>query len=177
MSLREVVFTLRVRHAVTGRAVPALRATLVPPTPWWWSLATADGLVGVHALDRHVGAGAAPVVRLSITDPLVALVVVDPVVELALTAPDTTHEYVPVPQTVTVDLVDAQGTPSDRRLSTGPTWMASSQDAHVRVRAATLSSAKPGRTGENSAMILSRSGTSSVNSRSRSRTAPTRSPG
>jgi hypothetical protein len=115
MSLRKVMFTLRVRHAVTGRAMPALRATLVPPTPWWWAIDTAGGLVGVHALDRYANAGAAPVVRLSITDPLLALVVVDPVVELTLTAPDTTHEFTPVPQTVTVDLVDAHGVPRTGR--------------------------------------------------------------
>jgi hypothetical protein len=116
MSLRKVAFTLHVRHAVTGRAMPALRATLIPPTPWWWAIDTTSGLVGVHALDRYVGSGNAPVVRLSITDPLVALVVVEPVAELTLTAEDTTHEFVPVRQTVTVDLVDGDGTPRIGRL-------------------------------------------------------------
>lgn len=115
MNARQVVYTLHVRHAVTGRAVPGLRATLVPPTPWWWAIAAVDGRIGVHALDRYAGDGHAPVVRLSITDPLLALVVVDPTVELTLTAPDTTHDYVPVPQTVTVDLVDATGAPATGR--------------------------------------------------------------
>jgi hypothetical protein len=115
VSLREVVFTLDIRHAITGRAMPAVRAEMVPPTPWWWAVDAMNGLVGVHALDRYACSGAAPVVRLSITDPLLALVVVDPVAELALTAQDTTHEYVPVPQTVTVDLVDVDGSPRTGR--------------------------------------------------------------
>jgi hypothetical protein len=115
MSLRRVMFTLHVRHAVTGRAMPALRATLVPPTPWWWAIAMTNDLVGIHTLDRYADESAAPVVRLSITDPLLALVVVDPVVELTLTAEDTTHEFVPVPQTVTVDLVNAHGEPRTGR--------------------------------------------------------------
>lgn len=113
--IRTVEFTLRVRHALTGGAMPSLRATLVPPTPWWWSLATAPGLVGIHAPDRFTTASEPPVVRLSVTDPLLALVVVQPVVELTLTAPDTTHEFAPVPQTVTVDLVDTTGAPRTGR--------------------------------------------------------------
>jgi hypothetical protein len=112
--LRKVVFTLRVRHAVTGGAIASVRATLIPPTPWWWGLAASPGLIGVHAPDRFAVSTRPPVVRLSITDPVLALVIAVPVVELTLTA-DTIHEFVPVPQTVTVDLVDDHGHPRTGR--------------------------------------------------------------
>lgn len=104
-SLTTVAHTLRVRHAVTKRPVPGLSATLVPPTPWWWGLRTTPNAVAVFTSDRYTG-GPAPVVRLTVTDPLVALTLVAPVVEISLTTPAATHEFVPVAQTLTVDLVD-----------------------------------------------------------------------
>lgn len=114
-SLRSIAFTLHVTHAVTRSPVPSLRAALIPPTPWWWAVATSPGLVGVHAPERYQTLGAGPVVRLSVGDPLLALVVLGPTVDVTLTAADTTHEFVPVPQTVTVDLVDGSGDPRTGR--------------------------------------------------------------
>jgi hypothetical protein len=114
-TLRTVAFTLQVRHAVTGTPLPTLHATLVPPTPWWWALDVSPGFVAVHALLEYQSPGDHPIVRLSLGDPLLALMVVDPTVELTLTAPEAIHEFVPVPQTVTVDLVDDTGTPRTGR--------------------------------------------------------------
>ncbi len=118
---RIVWHTVRVRHAVTERPVPGLAARLVPPTPWWWAVATKGDQVVVHAPTRYTVDDPAltqaerdrrrPIVRISVGDPLVAATITNPTTELTVTA-DATVDLTPVQQTVTVVLTTKAPAPA-----------------------------------------------------------------
>lgn len=110
-SLTGVTHVLHVRHALSRGAVPGLRATLVPPTPWWYGARlTPAGDLAVLAADRFPDDASAPVVRLSVTDPMIAAGLAEPLVEITLSQAEQTHEFAPAAQTVTVTLVTRAGT-------------------------------------------------------------------
>lgn len=109
-STTAVTHVVRVRHALTGGAVPSLRATLVPPTPWWYAAKlTPRGDVAVFAADRYPNDGPDPVIRLSVTDPQVAAALLQPLVELTLTQAEQDHAFASAPQTVSAVLTTATG--------------------------------------------------------------------
>jgi hypothetical protein len=111
-SLTRASHVLHVRHALSGGTVPSLRATLVPPTPWWYAARlTPAGDLAVVAADRFPDDAADPVVRLSVTDPVTAASLTQPLVEVTLGQPEQTHTFASATLTVTVVLTDKQGKP------------------------------------------------------------------
>ena len=95
-SLTAVTHVLHVRHALSGGAVPSLSATLVPPTPWWYTAKlTPAGDVAVVAADRFPDDAADPVVRLSVADPDAAASLAQPLVEVTLSQAEQTHTFAP----------------------------------------------------------------------------------
>ena len=110
-SLTTVTHVLHVRHGLGG-AVPSLSATLVPPTPWWYSAKlTPAGEVAVVAADRFPDDADDPVVRLSVADPEVAASLAQPRVEVTLGQADQTHTFAPANLSVTVVLTGKDGKP------------------------------------------------------------------
>jgi hypothetical protein len=103
---------LHVRHALTGGVVPGLGATLLPPTPWWYSLKlTPAGDVAVVAADRFPDDADDPVVLLSVADPAIAASLTQPLVEVTLDQAEDTHTFTSANLTLTVLLVDKAGKP------------------------------------------------------------------
>lgn len=100
--LTAVTHVLRVRHTLSDRPVPGLRAQLIAPTPWWVkSRVTPGGEVVVFSSDNHPPPGN-PRLRVWIEQPAVAALITSPDVELDLTSPSTLHEFLPVPQRLTI---------------------------------------------------------------------------
>ena len=111
-SLTAVTHVLHVRHGLSGGAVPSLSATLVPPTPWWYTAKlTPAGEVAVVAADRFPDDADDPVVRLSVADHEVAASLDQPLIEVTLGQADQTHTFAPANLTVTVVLTDKDGKP------------------------------------------------------------------
>ena len=111
-SLTAVTHVLHVRHGLSDDAVPSLSATLVPPTPWWYTAKlTPAGEVAVVAADRFPDDADDPVVRLSVADHEVAASLDQPLIEVTLGQADQTHTFAPANLTVTVVLTDKDGKP------------------------------------------------------------------
>ena len=111
-SLTAVTHVLHVRHGLSDGAVPSLSATLVPPTPWWYTAKlTPAGEVAVVAADRFPDDADDPVVRLSVADHEVAASLDQPLIEVTLGQADQTHTFAPANLTVTVVLTDKDGKP------------------------------------------------------------------
>jgi len=111
-SLTAVTHVLHVRHGLSGGVVPSLSATLVPPTPWWYTAKlTPAGEVAVVAADRFPDDADDPVVRLSVADHEVAASLDQPLIEVSLGQADQTHTFAPANLTVTVVLTDKDGKP------------------------------------------------------------------
>jgi hypothetical protein len=102
---------VRVRHATTHRSVTPLAAQLEAPAPWWWSVRPVDGGVVVFAPDGRREPTAPLELTLRVTDPVTATMLSAPEARIRLTAAELVHEFQPVRQTVTVLVVDRQGTP------------------------------------------------------------------
>lgn len=99
---------VRVEHAVTGRGLAPLRASLLDPPPGW-TLRVKGADVVVTARDGLPDPDEAPVARIGLADPLLALRVAEPTAEVELTAAELVHRLDPVPMTLTVELLQKEG--------------------------------------------------------------------
>lgn len=109
---------VRAAHGLTGAAVTALSARLLPPVPPEWAVVVKGGDVLVIARDGLPPVAGTPRLSVRVTDPAAAVLLAEPFVEIPLTGPDLVHVFAPVPRTVTVVLVDAAGAPRTGRAVT-----------------------------------------------------------